>query len=370
MIMFWVAAALLSAGVASFIVLRASRAATAAATAGGEDPALSVFRRQLSEIDDLSDRGLIPADERRSARAEAARRLLAAADRPAIEGLSPAAGRRLAVAAAVAAPLIGLGLYLATGSPQQPDLPFAKRAAAWRAADPASLDPAQMAVVLEQIAREHPRDPEPLYYLARAQLALGDPFTAERGLRRAVALAPRRADLWAALGEVLAAETPDQPSADARTAFGRALALDPAAPGPRYALARDKIAAGDAAGGLTIWRALLAELPAEDPRRAGLADQIAEVERTGALPAPPAQAAPAAGAGDQAAFIRSMVERLAARLAASPDDPAGWARLIRSYGVLGDAPRKAAALARARQLFKDRPDALRAVAEAAQGAAP
>ena len=34
-----------------------------------------------------------------------------------------------------------------------------------------------------------------------------------------------------------------------------------------------------------------------------------------------------------------MVDGLAARLQRQPDDPAGWARLICAYGVLGDKPR-------------------------------
>ncbi len=62
--------------------------------------------------------------------------------------------------------------------------------------------------------------------------------------------------------------------------------------------------------------------------------------------------------GDQAAFIQSMVDRLAGELKARPDDPAGWARLIRSYGVLGQADRRRAAIDQARRLFKDRPAAL------------
>lgn len=56
-----------------------------------------------------------------------------------------------------------------------------------------------------------------------------------------------------------------------------------------------------------------------------------------------------------------MVDGLAAKLQSHPDDPAGWARLIRSYGVLGDKDRQAAALAKAQALFKDRPADLRLI---------
>lgn len=362
MIIFWIAAALLSAGAASFIVHRSARAVSAA-TAVGEDPALSVYRRQLGEIDDLTDRGLILPAEQRSARAEAARRLLAVADRGQADALSPVDGRQLAALLAGCAAVAGLALYLTVGSPQTPDAPFSGRLAAWRAADPASLDPAQMAAVLSQVVREHPADPQPLYYLARAELASGDGVSAEHDLRRAITLAPGRADLWAALGEMTASDA-DAPLPDgARKAFARAAALDPTAPGPRYFLARDQIAAGHVNDGLAIWRALEAAMPAADPRRAGLADEIAAVEKTGALPKTAPSAAPAPPSG----FIRAMVDRLAARLAANPDDPAGWGRLIRSYRVLGEATRSGAALDRARRLFKNRPDALRMV-DAAAGA--
>ena len=73
MIVFWVAAALLSVAVAVLIVSRAQRAAD---RPRAEDPTLAVYRRQLAEIDDLAARGLLPPSEQRSARTEASRRLL------------------------------------------------------------------------------------------------------------------------------------------------------------------------------------------------------------------------------------------------------------------------------------------------------
>src|SRR5665213_68388 len=94
MIVFWLATALLSVAVAVLIVLRAARAAD---LPPAEDPSLAVYRRQLSEIDDLADRGLLVQTERRSARTEAARRLLAAPPRcgPSVVRSEPAGrGRR------------------------------------------------------------------------------------------------------------------------------------------------------------------------------------------------------------------------------------------------------------------------------------
>src|SRR3546814_2640826 len=61
--------------------------------------------------------------------------------------------------------------------------------------------------------------------------------------------------------------------------------------------------------------------------------------------APPSEealeAAAAISENERAAFITSMVDRLAERLAATPDDFHGWMRLGQAYRVLGD---RAAAL--------------------------
>jgi cytochrome c-type biogenesis protein CcmH len=364
MIAFWIAAALLAAAAAGLILRRAARAGGRGGFA--EDLSLAVYRRQLDEIDDLSARGLLPPGEYRSARAEAARRLLAAANGssgPAPSAEAPSRlGRWLALAGAGAAALAALAIYLVVGSPGTADQPFAKRMAAWRAADPQSLEPAQIAAVLVQVAAEHPRDPQPLSYLARADLAAGDALSAQRALRRAIALAPGRADLWTELGLTLMASGGGGIGGDALNAFQEAHALAPTAPDPRYFLALARITRGDIDGGLADWRALANDLSTADPRKPALLQEIATVEKTGAAPGEVA-----AQPVDTGAFVQSMVARLAARLEAQPDDPSGWGRLIHAYGVLGEQDKRRAAVVRARSLFSGRADALAALAAAAGG---
>ena len=319
----------------------------------------------MVEIEDLSAGGLLRAGELRSARAEAARRLLAASDAPAesqAAGLSSDRSRWLVLITAALAPLLAVAVYMVVGSPLTPDQPFAARVAAWRNADPQTLDAPRMAAVLSAVAAERPDDPKPLFYLARADLAAGDVFAAERALRQAIAIAPRQADLWTALGMVLSSDASGQITGDALSAFQKAHAIDPAAPDPRYFLARARMAAGDVQGGLADWRQLSQDLPLVDPRRMALLQEIAVVEKTGAPPSDQAPAQPA----DTGAFVQSMVQRLAARLQSQPDDPEGWGRLIRAYGVLGDNTKRLAAVARAEQQFKGRPDALAAVQAAAR----
>lgn len=359
MFAFWIAAAALSAA-AGWLMSRGARGASIRAV--GEDPALAVHRRQLAEIDDLAARGLLPDGEVRAARAEAGRRLLAAAE-TAPPATAPTGGRRLALAAAVLAPLLALGLYVATGAPGAPDQPFARRLAEWRRADPATLDPPRMAALMRMIVKQRPTDPEAFKNLALAELASGDAMAASAALRRAVAIAPGRADLWAALGETFMAEGEGRIGVDAHAAFAEALRLDPASLSARYFLARADIADGRVEQGLAGWRALLATLPADDPSRMALSAEIAAVAAAGGPPRANVQAAPAQ---PDAAAIRGMVEGLAARLDKTPDDPQGWIRLVRAWSVLGETAKRDAALARARALYRGRPDILKALDEAAQ----
>jgi cytochrome c-type biogenesis protein CcmH len=59
-----------------------------------------------------------------------------------------------------------------------------------------------------------------------------------------------------------------------------------------------------------------------------------------------------------------MVDGLAARLQAHPDDPQGWVRLVRAYTVLGDFSQRDTALSRARALYAGQPRVLSALTAA------
>lgn len=346
MFTFWIGAILLTALAAYPVVHLASRPRPLSA-----DPAQAVYRRQLAELDDLASRGLLADSELKSAHAEAARRLLGVASGPAEAG--PTRASRAVVLATLV--VIGLGtpiIYVALGSPGVPDQPYAKRLKAWRAADPATLQPTEMAAVLEALAAERPRDPQPLIYLARAQAASGDAADAARSLQRALTIEPRNASLWTLLGQLRVADAEDKVTPEAIDAFRQANALDPTASTPRYYLARARVEAGDVAGGVAQWRTLAADLPAD--QRAALEQDIAAAQR-----------APAAAVSGP--DIMAMIEGLAARLAASPNDPAGWERLVRSYRVLGDEKKLNEALAQARVQFKGRDDVLGPIEAAGAG---
>jgi cytochrome c-type biogenesis protein CcmH len=320
MILFWVLCAVLTAAAVTLVMRRAFATVSPEA---GESVELQTHRRALAELDELKARELIDEQGWRAARAEAGRRLLAAADAGAD---TPKADllkhRRIVLLVLAAVAPMALGLYIVTGAPGLPDSPYGARLAQWRATDPATLEPAAQAAILEVAVRERPNDVLAWRFLGQARADTGDMFGAAQALQNAVRLAPGDARLWTLLGAVLVELGGGTLSPDARQAFERAVQID----------------------------------PSQQIARAFLEGRQAELV--------------AADQAQQAQAIRGMVEGLAARLEEAPNDPAGWARLVRSYTVLNDTTARDAALARARQLFADRPADLAAIEQAAQAQPP
>lgn len=395
MITFSIAAVLLCALAAALILQRAS----GAVRRPDVDPTLQVYRRQLGELDDLAERGLLGEGELKSARAEAGRRLLGAArtaEAASAEAGPPriSHGLRLAIlAGAVAAPLAAGGLYVVFGKPGLADQPFAARLKAWTQSDLRQLAPGEIAAVLQEAVSKDPNNAEPLTYLARMQLATGNIPAAAESIRKAIRLEPQDADLWSNLGVIRLDLGQGEETAQAQEAFRQAVKLDPKNPTARYHLARARITAGDVNGGLADWRALAADLPAAAPERQQLEAEIEATAKAGRLVAPrraqpqpqqqqaeagggaealagaltgqgqagPAQAGPPSGGPDP----RQMVAQLEARMQQDPNNLAGWSRLIRSYAVLGEPDKMKQAQAKARQIFKGQPQALQAIDNAA-----
>ena len=325
MIAFWIAAALLSAAVAILIVSGPRLAARRASRTRTRRLPSTVASSPSSTISRPA--GCCPSAERRSARTEAARRLLACG-----RGRTPAAagaGRRGRIAGARAAALVlagGGGLIGSSARRRRPTSPTPAvghldpgEAGANDTAD--QLTAPEMAAVVRATVAKRPADPAPLVYLAHAEVDGDDPARPSSDLKHAIALDPDRGQLWQLLGETITMQAGDDLSPEARAAFERAMALDPKLPAPHYYLGRAKIAAGDISGGVQEWNTLLGLIPADSPAHAALQRQIAAVQTSGALPAEQQQQTTGA---DQQAMIRAMVSRLAARLKAQPDDPEGW----------------------------------------------
>ena len=368
---FWLLAGALTAFVAAALVVPLLKHRQAGAERAAYDQA--VFRDQLRELEKDRERGLLPEAEAEAARREIERRLLQS-DAEASGGAGASKNRterdgwlaqRLALTVVILIlPLAGMGLYLQFGTPGLPGLPFAER-------QDGSGEEARMLVAqLEERLADNPEDAEGWLVLARVYERTARYVDAAGAYRRIIDLGRGGAEVQASLGEVLVAAAGGTVGRDARLAFAEAISLDPRNPRARYYAGLAMTQDGRVGEALAVWRSLVADAPPDAPWRALVEQQIANAARS-LEPAPPAEeGAAAAPRGpsaadveamqnlspeDRTAFIRSMVEGLAARLEEQPDDPDGWLRLARSYAVLGEAEAARGALDRAAPLIEGLP---------------
>ena len=354
--------------------------------AARRDYDLRVYRAQLAELAREQERGLIEEREAAAARLEIERRMLAAAAVRQAGGHG--AARPMAwpamIALLVALPVLAGGLYWRLGSPGQPAAPFAERAeerqqlAAAEARRQEALPSVEALIArLQERLASNPDDLEGWLRLGRAYALTRQFEQSADTYRRAIQRHENVAELHAGLGEALVMADAGTVGPEARAAFERALELDPANPGARFYSALAMLQRGDRQAALDAWIALIADTPADAPWLADLRSQAAALaddlgldpERVlpdasaaaGAAPAPEApdptaqqmRAARDLPAEDRETMIRGMVEGLAARLEAQPDDLEGWRRLARSWGVLGEAEKSADAYAEVARLAPD-----------------
>jgi cytochrome c-type biogenesis protein CcmH len=181
--------------------------------------------------------------------------------------------------------------------------------------------------------------------------------------RNTLQLLGESAERQSNLGEALTAEANGVVTADAKAAFVRAMTLDDTIVGARYYLGLAAEQDGQRENAAKIWRDLIAEAPAGASWVSDVRNALARVESPSTAPPPGPSAAQMTAAADQppeqeAAVIRGMVDRLAARLKQDGSDLDGWVRLVRSYKVLGEAEKARAAAADAQQALASDPGKL------------
>jgi cytochrome c-type biogenesis protein CcmH len=239
---------------------------------------------------------------------------------------------------------------------------------------------------LEKRSRDNPQDSAAWAGLGAAYFDAGRFNDAAAAYEKATQLSPATASLWSALGEarVLASERDPMPAAAAAN-FERAIALDARDPRARYFLAVKKDLAGDHAGAIEDWLALLADTPADAPGEKDLRRTIEQVGKinkidvaprlaavvqptpqsavaTRAIPGPTAQDLQAAAKlppSEQRGMAEGMVGRLEARLQAEPGNVDGWVMLMRSRMTLGQPDKAAQALQQALAANPGKSDTLR-----------
>jgi cytochrome c-type biogenesis protein CcmH len=318
---------------------------------------IAVYRDQLDEIERDLAAGLIGKTEAQAARVEISRRLLAAADAartlPADSNPKAAVWRRRAVGlvSLLLLPVGAGGLYLRLGSPE-----LASHALAAQREVPSGEDSSVGSLLAKAEAHleRNPKDGRGWEVLAPVYLQLGRYTDSVNAWRNVLQLLGENADRQANLGEALMAEANGIVTADAKAAFVRAVTLDGTTVSARYYLGIAAEQDGQRDKAADIFRHLIAEAPSGAPWVSDVRAALARVEGKAPPKSPGPNAAQMAVAGkqppvQQSGMIRGMVDRLAARLKQDGSDIDGWVRLVRSYKVLGEPAKAAAAAANARQ---------------------
>ena len=374
----WILASLLSLAVLVWLMLPVFRRSPP--RAGHE---AGVYADQAAEIANARGLGLIDQNEAETLTQEIAKRLDRATEAATYEaGAGAARAARAPKAAAMAAalglvilvPVFSFAVYGWLGSPALPGLPHAERGPK---VDPESQHLADAVASLARRMQQFPERLEGWKLLGRSAMQLADFAQAAHAFRQASNLAPHDVPMLTALAEALYFASGQRFDGESRAALETALHIDPRLAKALFYRGLAYSQAGQNRPAVQTWTDLVAIAPAGAPYLETVQRQIANAAKAGGIdlatvrpnlapaqgpigrpnggPSPgpsreDVEAVSRMSEDDRAEFIRSMVARLAARLEEQPGDAAGWRRLARAYGVLGEPEKAAAAAHRANEI--------------------
>ncbi len=335
---------------------------------------IAVYRDQLDEIVRDRSAGLIGEAEAEAARVEVSRRLIAAADaaefeKPALETSSLWRRRATAIVGLILLPVGAVLLYLMLGSPQLPGEPLTARLQAPN--ENRSVE--NLIAKVEDHLLRNPNDGRAWEVLAPVYMRLDRYNDAVKAYRNVLRLNGSSAAHEADLGEALVFAANGVVTAEAKSQFDRALALDGEDVMARFYLGMAADQDGRRADAEKIWRDLLAKAPPGAPWVEMVSHALNRTAPSGTAAtasATPGEPSPDATGPQPEHDVNAMVARLADRLKKDGSDAQGWVQLVRSYRVLGQFDEAQAAMVNARAALADDPDKLRQLAEGTEATAP
>jgi cytochrome c-type biogenesis protein CcmH len=344
---------------------------TAEPLADRRDGAMAIYTDQLREVEGEARRGVISVEEARGASLEIKQRMLALNRSQAGPDFNAAAGgRKTLVLAAVLVPVLAGGIYYSLGSPGTESLAFADRQG--EQAEAAEVE--NLVARLETRLKEDPNGgpSEGWELLGRTYMRMARFEEAANAFANLSEREDVTSDQLSQYAEALISWENGVVTPKAGRVIDQAREIDPLNPAGVFykSVALQQGGEGEAAHALLIERLNAAdgfqpwmEIFVDQANRIGMSLGKTPVELASFAPMPesaapgPSAADVAAAsdmsADDRAAFVRSMVERLAARLEAEPGDLDGWIRLANAYGVLGETEKSRDAYLRARDLAAD-----------------
>ena len=324
------------------------------------DPDTQFYREQVAEIERDLARGVLLPSEAEAARAEAGRRLLRATgvhgDAYAAVG-EPALRRRRAASTLALSiiPILALATYEIYGSPQVLNHP----PAAGMAQQAEGVDFMAAVSQIESHLAKNPQDGRGWEVIAPVYLRMGRIDDAVKAYEAAVRYQAPDANRFANYGEVLVMAKDGLVSGEAQAAFEQALKLDASSPKARFYLARAAVQDGQIEKAKAAYAELISLSPPDAPWVEAVKQELAALD--GSLPTGRQEAGQI---GPDA--IAGMVAGLASRLEAQGGTAEEWARLMRSYTVLGQRDKAMDAARRAKEALAQDSAALKTIDAMAQ----
>jgi cytochrome c-type biogenesis protein CcmH len=211
----------------------------------------------------------------------------------------------------------------------------------------------------------NPEDTRGWEVIAPVYLRLGRFDDAVKARRNLLRLGGETAERQSDLGEALVGTANGIVTAEAKTAFERAVALDAQDVKGRYFLGLAAEQDGHRADAMSIWRTMVTSAPEGAAWIGFVRGELARLEGG------PGQEDLAAAAdldpAQRMTMIRGMVDKLSDRLRHDGTDLEGWLRLVRSYMVLGERDKARAAAGDARRALVSDPEKLRQIDELVKG---
>ncbi len=308
----------------------------------------------ISDLDRRLARGDIDEVQAQEERSQAARVLLKASE-TGTESRTVKAWQGYTALGIVA--VLSAALYLFVGHPGQEDQPYKKRLQAWTSLaqkNPDVLPPQAMAAVLRQGQKAHAREADYWLFLGRIDMLAGNNYDGAQDYEKARALSPQTFPAWSELGEALTFVGGGTSGPEAVKAFENALKLNPNDARAHYYLGQQALADGQYEAARGHYNAALATMAPDDVSRPQVLEALNSID--------PAETAAKA----MTARISGMVSGLEAQLKADPENADGWARLLRSYDVLGDKASGAKARAAMQAHYANRPEVIADILTKAQ----
>lgn len=375
---FWIAVALLSA--LSLFLLASPLWRKNKEEADRADYDMSVFKDQLKELDRDLERGLISADEAKTARIEIQRRLLAADDKRKNFDFGHGMSKTSVVISGVVGAAVIAGavvLYFKIGMPGYQDVPFASRDLQQERHQANNDDMAVEIAAMKKRLETDAKDIDTWILLGRTLRTVGRNDEALDAFRGALKASDRHPSILADYAEAKIYASKGEVDKETLGVLMESLEQDPMQMKARFYLGFAKARAEDFKGAIQTWTDLKAIAPPQAAWMKQVDEQIKMAAQAGSLDLadfkPSAQArvmgkqlkleweteesdnhdeaetagAPGPTRSDMAAasemsdeerseMIRGMVNRLAERLKEEPNDIEGWKRLAQAYMVLGE----------------------------------